>query len=125
MGQADFINWAEELTDEERAEKRPFQVAFAIGKDDQEIVEACRKAQNLMHLAEYVQDVVTEQAVFALRAKGMTVRQIEELTGIPKSKAGRVAKAQKSCENKNYAIAGLVKISHEAQLRNLRQMWDK
>ena len=88
------IDWSPDLTAEEREARRPFLMPFGVGRSKPNIGAAVNRARRALLEAEFVAELVEEQAVFAMTREGSTVREISEVTGISKSRVGRMVKAQ-------------------------------
>jgi hypothetical protein len=83
-------------------------------------------ATKALAAAEYVSDLVKEQAIFAMAAEGASVRKIADATGIPKSEVGRTLKRQKSYSGgtlKNYADSAPDGSNQDELRMKIREAW--
>jgi hypothetical protein len=108
-------------------DRLPFQASYAMGKSRDQIVLAVQRAAGLLAMAEFVDEMVYRQAVFALSSEGATVREIAALTGVPKSAVGRLLKGHKvvlASTQKDYSKAppgGMA--NHAEALERLLDAW--
>ncbi len=69
-------------------------MVFGVGRSKPDVGAAVNRARRALLEAEFVAELVEEQAVFAMTREGITVREISEVTGISKSRVGRMIKSQ-------------------------------
>lgn len=94
MGQTESyltsLDWAAELSHEERVKRGPAQYGFGLGRGSEAARRAVSAARSQSMKSEVVYDQVKRQAVFALDADRMSVRQISSAIDVPKSEVGRL-----------------------------------
>ena len=79
------------LDEHEEPSTDPISPRFGVNREDVAHL-AVAKARANAALSSAVFDQVKEQAVFALQAQGLSIRDIADQTGIPKSEVGRIEK---------------------------------